>query len=137
VIDWDELNEGVVDEFRANGGQVGGRWAGAPLILVNHRGAKTGREYTTPLAYTRDGDAFVVYGSKGGMPAHPHWFLNLVAHPDVTVEVGGETIPVIARLAKGEERARLWAARVAESPSFADYQAATVREIPVVVFERR
>ena len=137
MIDWDELNDGVVEEFRATGGRVGGRWAGAPLVLVNHRGAKTGTEYTTPLVYTRDGDTFVVFGSKGGSPAHPHWFLNLVAHPEVTIEVGAETIPVTARVAKGEERARLWAARVAESPSFADYAKATTRELPVVVFERR
>ena len=137
MIDWDEFNHGVVDEFRANGGQVGGMWAGAPLVLVNHRGAKTGTEYTTALAYMRDGDSFIVVGSKGGSPAHPHWFLNLVAHPEVTIEVGAETIPVTARVAEGEERARLWAARVEASPSFADYAKATTRELPVVVFERR
>jgi len=137
VIDWNEFNHGVVDEFRANAGHVGGRWAGAPMILVNHRGARTGTEYTTPLVYTRDGDHFVVVGSKGGSPAHPHWFLNLVAHPEVTIEVGAETIPVTARVAAGEERARLWAARVAASPSFADYAKAAGRELPVVVFERR
>ncbi len=137
MVDFNEFNKGVVEEFRANGGQVGGNFAGAPMILVNHRGAKSGKEYTSPLVYTRDGDNFVIIASKGGSPADPHWFLNLVAHPDVTIEVGDETIPVRARVAEGDERTRLYDAQAAVMPNFADYAKATTREIPVVVLERR
>ena len=91
--EFNEFNRGVVDEFRQRGGEVGGRFAGAPMILVNHVGAKSGTTYTAPLVYTNDGDSFVVIASKGGSPEHPQWFHNLVANPDVTVEVGTETIP--------------------------------------------
>jgi deazaflavin-dependent oxidoreductase (nitroreductase family) len=135
-FDFEEFNRGVVEEFRANRGRVA-RFAGAPVLLVNHRGAKTGTAYSTPLVYTRDGDSYVVIASKGGHPEHPHWFRNLVAGPEVTIEVGAETIPVTARVTTGEERARLFAAQAEQMPNFADYAKATTREIPVVVFERR
>jgi deazaflavin-dependent oxidoreductase (nitroreductase family) len=107
--------------------------AGAPVLLLNHRGVKTGRAYTTPLVYTRDGDDYVVIASKGGHPAHPHWYLNLVAEPSATIEVGAETIAVVARVTTGDERARLYAAQAALMPNFAEYAQATTREIPVVV----
>lgn len=135
--EFNEFNRGVVDEFRQRGGEVGGRFAGAPMILVNHVGAKSGTEYTAPLVYTPDGDSFVVIASKGGSPEHPQWFHNLVANPDVTVEVGTETIPVRARVAEGDERARLFRAQADRMPNFDQYAARTQREIPVVVFERR
>jgi deazaflavin-dependent oxidoreductase (nitroreductase family) len=137
MVDFNEFNKGVVEEFRSNDGNVGGRFAGSPMILVNHVGAKSGTAYTSPLVYTRDGDNFVIIASKGGSPADPHWFLNLVANPDVTIEVGSETIPVRARVAEGEERARLYDAQAAQMPNFAEYAQATTREIPVVVLERR
>ena len=94
MTDFNEFNEGIINEFRANSGIVGGPFDGAPMILVNHRGARSGKEYTAPLVYTRDGDGYVVIASKGGAPEDPRWFRNLVANPDVTVEVGTETIPV-------------------------------------------
>ncbi len=135
MTDFNEFNRGVVAEFRDNAGVVGGPFAGAPMILVNHRGATTGTAYTSPLVYTRDGDNYVVIASKGGAPADPQWFRNLVAHPDVTVEVGTETIPVRARVAQGEERARLYRAQADAMPNFDEYANATTREIPVVVLE--
>ena len=106
------------------------------MILITHTGAKSGTTYTTPLVYTRDGDRYVIIASKGGAPAHPHWFRNLVANPDVTVEVGTERFPARARVAEGDERARLYRAQADLMPNFDDYAKATSREIPVVVLER-
>jgi F420H(2)-dependent quinone reductase len=107
-------------------------------ILVNHVGARSGTASTTPLVYTRDGDAYVIIASKGGAPEHPQWFHNLRANPDVTIEVGSDTIPVRARVAEGDERARLYRAQADQMPNFDDYAAkATTREIPVVVLEPR
>ena len=137
MTDFNEFNEGIINEFRANSGIVGGPFDGAPMILVNHRGARSGKEYTAPLVYTRDGDGYVVIASKGGAPEDPQWFRNLVANPDVTVEVGTETIPVRARVAEGDERARLFRAQADAMPNFDDYAKATTREIPVVVLEPR
>ena len=104
MSDFNEFNRGIVAEFRERGGVVGGPFEGAPMILVNHRGAKSGKDYTSPLVYTRDGDSYVIIASKGGAPEDPQWFRNLVAHPDVTVEVGTDTVPVRARVAEGDER---------------------------------
>jgi deazaflavin-dependent oxidoreductase (nitroreductase family) len=137
VTDWNDFNRQVIDEFRANDGSVGGTFAGAPMILVNNRGAKTGKAYTTPLVYTRDGDNYVIIASKGGAPEHPQWFHNLRANPDVTVEVGTHTVPVRARVAEGEERDRLFRAQADLMSNFDDYAKATTREIPVVVLEPR
>jgi len=131
-----EFNKGVIVEFRERGGVVGGQFEGAPMILVNHTGAKSGKRYTSPLVYTRDEDRYVVIASKGGAPEHPQWFHNLVANPDVTLEVGTETFPAKARVAEGGERARLYDAQADLMPNFAEYANATDREIPVVVFAR-
>jgi deazaflavin-dependent oxidoreductase (nitroreductase family) len=137
MTDFNEFNRGVISEFRENDGVVGGPFAGAPMILVNHRGARTGVEYTAPLVYTRDGDSYVVIASKGGAPEDPQWFRNLVANPDITVEVGADTIPVRARVAEGDERARLFRAQADAMPNFDEYAKATTREIPVVVLDPR
>jgi deazaflavin-dependent oxidoreductase (nitroreductase family) len=132
-----EFNRKIIDEFRANDGVVTGMFAGAPMILVNHVGAKSGKAYTSPLVYTRDGDNYVVIASKGGAPEDPQWFGNLVANPDITVEVGTDTIPGHARVAEGEERDRLFGAQAELMPNFADYATKTSRQIPVVVLEPR
>ena len=136
MTDWNEFNRPVIDEFRQTGGEVGGTFKGAPMILITHTGAKSGTTYTTPLVYTRDGDRYVVIASKGGAPAHPLWFGNLVANPDVTIEVGTERFPARARVTEGDERARLFRAQADLMPNFDDYAKATSREIPVVVLER-
>lgn len=135
MSDW---NAQIIEEFRANAGKVGGQFEGAPLLLLHHTGARSGTERVAPLAYQRVGDAYAVFGSKGGAPAHPHWYLNLVANPDTVVEVGAETVPVRARVAEGEERERIWAKQKELMPGFADYEAsAGTRVIPVVVLEPR
>lgn len=137
MTDMNEFNRQVIDEFRANEGRVGGPFAGAPMILVHHRGAKTGTAYTTPLVYTRDGENYVIIASKGGAPEHPQWFHNLRAHPDVTVEVGTHTVDVRTRVAEGDERDRLYGAQADLMPNFGEYAKATAREIPVLVLEPR
>jgi deazaflavin-dependent oxidoreductase (nitroreductase family) len=133
-----DFNKSIIDEFRANGGKVGGPFEGAPMILVHHTGAKSGTERVAPLVYQARGDDFVVFGSKAGAPTHPHWYLNLVANPDTVVEVGTETIKVRARVAEGAEREELWSKQKQQMPGFADYETkAGDREIPVVILERR
>jgi deazaflavin-dependent oxidoreductase (nitroreductase family) len=132
-----DYNRAIVDEFRANEGKVGPPFAGAPLLLLHTTGAKSGKARVNPLAYGTDGDRFIVIGSKGGADDNPDWYHNLLAHPVTDVEVGTETIPVTARVTEGEERERLWTERKREMPGFADYEAKTSREIPVIVLERR
>ena len=136
AIDWDAFNAGVVDDFRAHQGTITqGRFAGRKLMLLTTIGAKSGKPRVAPLAFTRDGDNYVVIASKGGLPTNPDWYHNLVANPRVTVEVGNECFAAIARVAQGEERDRLYAAQAALMPGFAEYQRQTTRQIPVVVLE--
>ena len=132
--DW---NRRVIDEFRANDGKVGGDFAGMKLLLLHHFGAKSGQERVNPLAYQRLGDSSVaVFASKGGAPTNPDWFHNLVAHPDVSVEIGSERQQATARVATPEERDRIWNAQKAAYPNFADYEkTAAGRKIPVVVLD--
>lgn len=139
MSDRDDFNTKVIAEFRANAGKVGPPFEGAPMILVHHRGAKTGTERIAPLVYLAHDDAYVVFGSMGGAPTHPQWYRNLVANPETTVEVGTETIPVRARVAEGAERDTIFAAQKAAIPVFADYEQKTagIREIPVVILEPR
>lgn len=134
--DMNEVNRSVVAEFRANGGKVGGMFAGVPLLLLTHTGAKSGQVRTSPLAYTTDGDRVVVIASKGGAPTSPDWYHNLIAHPAATVELPEEAYPARARVAEGDERDRLYGAMAARMPNFAEYQRNTSRRIPVVVLER-
>ena len=128
------FNQHVIDEFRANDGVVSGR--GSSLLLLTTTGAKSGRQHTTPLAYTRDGDRYIILASKGGAPTNPAWYHNLVAHPEVTVEVGGETFQSRASVAEGAERERLFNQMAAKMPGFADYQRNTTRQIPVILLTR-
>ena len=127
------FNETVIEEFRANGGKVTGPFVGAPMLLLTTTGAKTGQERTSPVVHTRDGDDYVIIASKAGAPTHPDWYHNLLANPRATIEVGEDTIEVVAAPAQGEERKRLWDQQVALMPNFADYESMTSREIPVVV----
>lgn len=128
-----DFNAKVVDEFRANGGRVGGMFEGMPILLVHHVGAKSGAGRVNPVAYYRDGDRYVIFASKGGAPANPAWYHNLMAHPDATIEVGDQTLAVRASEAAGEERDRLYAAQAERLPQFAEYEQRTSRTIPVVV----
>ncbi len=125
--------------YKASGGLVGHRIPGikAPMLLLDHVGAKSGVKRTAPLLYIPDGDTIAIIASKGGFPKHPAWFHNLRAHPDTEVQIGREHRPVHARVAEGEERQRFWDRAVELWPQYADYQARTERQIPVVVLDRR
>ena len=134
--DRNDWNQKVIEEFRANGGAVGGQFAGAPMILVHHKGAKTGTERVNPMVYQPVGDSFAIFASKAGAPTNPDWFHNLVAHPKTQVEIGTDTFDVVARVAEGEERSKIWEQQKADMPGFADYEKATTREIPVIILDR-
>jgi deazaflavin-dependent oxidoreductase (nitroreductase family) len=133
---YSDFNKNLIADLRANQGQpTSGPFRGGSVLILTTTGAKSGETRENPLAYTRTGDDYVVIASKGGAPTHPAWFHNLLANPEVKVEVLGETIPVRARVAEGEEHQRLYDAQAAVMPGFADYQRKTTRKIPVVVLE--
>ena len=137
-MDMLEINKGVIADFRANGGKVGGQLEGLPVMLLTMTGAKSGRELCSPLVYSMDGDDVVVIASKGGAPEHPNWYHNLVANPDVTVEIGTEKFEATAVLTEGEERAQLYAEQAAQMPQFAEYEKnAAPRVIPVFRIVRK
>ncbi len=130
VNDW---NKKVIEEFRANGGKVGGNFEGKSLLLLHSKGAKSGQERVNPVACVRDGERLVVIASKGGAPTHPDWYYNLVANPLVTVEFGADTFQAQANVAEEPERTRLYDKMVEVMPGFADYRAKATRVIPVLV----
>ena len=130
-----DFNTPIIDEFRANGGKLGGNFEGAPMLLLHSTGATSGRERVNPIMYQAVGDAYAVFASKAGAPTNPDWYHNLVAHPDASIEVGTETKPVRARVASGEERDTIWTIQKERYPGFADYERSTDRVIPVVILE--
>jgi len=132
-----DFNQNVIEEFRANEGKVGGMFADSPMMLLTTIGAKSGQARTIPLVYTLDGDRVVIIASKGGAPTNPAWYHNLVANPDVTVEVGAERYEAQAIIPDRAERDRLFDAQAAIMPGFRDYQEKTERIIPVIVLERK
>ncbi|MEA2220115.1 MAG: hypothetical protein QOJ35_2741 [Solirubrobacteraceae bacterium] len=123
--------------YRETGGARGYRWRDALILLLTTTGRTSGEPRTTPLIHAVDGDRWVIVASKGGAPDHPGWYQNLQADPHATIQVQADEIPVTARTATGEERARLWGAMNEAWPAYDDYQRKTEREIPVVVLERR
>ena len=129
--DW---NRKTIEEFRANAGEVGGNFAGAPLLLLHTVGARSGQERVNPMMYQDLGDGRVaVFATKAGAPTHPDWYHNLVANPYVTAEIGTETRRFHARTAASGERGPIWAKQKQDYPGFADYETRTDREIPVVI----
>jgi deazaflavin-dependent oxidoreductase (nitroreductase family) len=128
-----DFNAQIIEEFRANEGRVGGMFEGSTLLLLHHVGAKTGTDRINPLVYDRDGDRYVIFASKAGAPTNPDWYHNLKAHPTVAIEVGTDTIDVVAAEAAGEERDRLFRRQAERSPNLAEYQAKTDRVIPVMI----
>lgn len=132
----DDFNQTIIDEFRANGGKLGGPFEGASMLLLHHKGAKTGTERVNPVAYREVGKDLAVFASKAGAPTNPDWYHNLLAHPAATVELGTEIVPVTARVAEGDERAKIWDAQKKDQPGFAEYEKSTTRQIPVVILER-
>jgi deazaflavin-dependent oxidoreductase (nitroreductase family) len=133
-----DYNAKIIEEFRANNGRVGGEWAGSPLILIHHIGARSGTERVQPLGCFILGDGcFAIVASNGGSPAHPDWYYNVKANPRITAEVGGETFTVIAEELDAAARAELWPTLVAEAPSLGEYQTKTARQIPVFMLTRQ
>jgi deazaflavin-dependent oxidoreductase (nitroreductase family) len=125
-------NDQTIAEFRANHGKVGGSFKGAPLLLIHHTGARTGKLRVNPAMYLKDGDRYLDFASKGGAPTNPDWYHNLKAHPDIEIEVGDDVIKVRAVELKGEEQDRLYAKQALLYPRFGDYQRKTRRVIPVI-----
>ena len=136
MAEMNDFNRNLVAEFRADDGKVAGAFEGSPLLLLTTTGAKTGRKHTTPLVHLKDGDQIAVFGSMGGAPTNPAWYHNLLANPDVTVELPGETFEARAVPVVGDERDRIWTAQKEAMPPFKDYEAKTDRQIPVIVLER-
>ena len=132
IKDW---NTQIIEEFHANAGKVGGQFEGAPLLLLHSTGAKSGKQRVNPMMYQADGDNFVVFASKAGADTNADWYHNLMAFPKASIEVGDSTVNVVAHVAEGDIRQRLWSRQKELYPGFADYEAKTTRQIPVVVLE--
>ena len=135
--DQNDYNRQLIEDFRANRSKPDSSFASRPLLLLTTTGAKSGRPRTTPMMYIPDGNRLLVIASNAGAERHPDWYYNLVAYPEVTVEVKAETYNATASVIEGEERQRLWAKVLAAAPFFAEHQAKITREIPVIALERR
>ena len=131
--DWNKAN---IEEFRATGGKVSGRFEGKTVLLIHTTGAKTGQERVNPLVYTTDGDKLVVVASKGGAPTNPDWYYNLLANPLVTLEVGTEQFQARAEIVPEPDRTRLYKQMISVMDSFAEYERKTSRVIPVIALTR-
>jgi deazaflavin-dependent oxidoreductase (nitroreductase family) len=131
------FGEEHVRVYRETGGERGYHWRGTEILLLTTTGRKSGKERTMPLIHRSDGGRWVVVASKGGWPANPSWYENLLANPDATIQVKDEVVAVRPSTAEGEERARLWSLMTEVWPDYDSYQARTEREIPVVVLSRR
>ncbi len=116
------FHQKIIEEFRANNGKVSGQFAGAPLLLLNTIGAKSKQPRTNPVAYTKDGDNYLIIASKAGAPSNPDWYYNVVTHPEVTLEIGTERFQAHATIPEGEERDRRFNQMAAQMPGFAEYQ---------------
>ena len=130
-----DCNTKIIEEFRANGGKVGGPFAGAPILLLHTTGAKTGREFVNPMMYRQVDGGYAVFASKGGAPTNPDWYRNLVANPNVQAEIGNQRLDMKARVADDAEREPIWTAHKQAYPGFAEYEQMTTRQIPVIILE--
>jgi deazaflavin-dependent oxidoreductase (nitroreductase family) len=137
MSEMDDFNRGIIEEFRANHGKVGGQFDGAPMVLLTTTGAKSGQKRVNPLAALPEDGTLYVFASKGGAPTDPDWYRNLVAHPDVEVEYGDERFDAVAHVVTGAERDRIFARQKELMPGFADYEKGTSRVIPVVELRRK
>ena len=131
--DFEEINRRVTAEFHANGGRIGGALEGTDILILTTTGAKSGQTRWNPLAYTRDGNRYIIVASKGGAEGNPDWYYNLLRYPSVSIEVGTENVLVDASVASGAERDRLFAQHAERMPRFRDYERSTTRKIPVVI----
>jgi deazaflavin-dependent oxidoreductase (nitroreductase family) len=132
-----DFNRALINDLREHGGKAtSGPFKGRDLMIVTTKGAKSGEKRENPVVYTRDGDNYVIIASKGGAPTNPSWYHNLVAHPEVTVEVGDDKFKARARTADDQNYERLYANHAKYMPQFNDYRQKTSRKIPVVILER-
>jgi deazaflavin-dependent oxidoreductase (nitroreductase family) len=137
MSDMDDFNSKIIEEFRSNGGKVAGQFEGAPMLLLHTVGAKSGAARVNPMMFMEDGERKYVFASKAGAPTNPDWYYNLLAHPDVSIEVGTDTVDVVATPLERSERDRIFAEQVSRYPGFGDYEKATDRIIPVVALDPR
>ena len=137
MADQNAFNHQLSEEFRMNRSKGGNQFDSRPLLLLTTIGAKSGQRRTNPMLYIPDNDRLLVIASNVGAPAHPAWYHNLVAHPEVTVEVRNETFDATAVVTQGAERERLWTRIVERYPFFTEHQAKTTRQIPVIALSRR
>ncbi len=136
MADHEDFNAKIINDFRANGGKVGGMFEGAPMLLLHHAGAKSGAERVNPLMYQQVGDCYAIFASAAGAPRNPDWYYNLTAHPDTTIELGASTIKVRARVANADEREPIWDKQKEVAPGFAEYETnAAPRQIPVILLD--
>jgi deazaflavin-dependent oxidoreductase (nitroreductase family) len=137
VAEANDFNGKIIEEFRAQGGKVGGGFEGAPMLLLTTTGAKTGAPRVHPMMYLEEGGRRYVFASKAGAPTNPDWYYNLVAHPEVSVEIGTDTLAMRATPVEGSERDRIYAEQARQYPGFAEYEAKTDRVIPVIALDPR
>ncbi len=138
MSDASDLNRWVMDEFRRNGGKVGGASEGVPMLILTTIGAKSGKERETPVVYRPEGDRYIVFATMAGAPKHPSWYYNVMANPQVTIEVGTERFAATASELVGAERDRIWEAQKADYVQFAEYEeTAAGRVIPVIAITRK
>jgi deazaflavin-dependent oxidoreductase (nitroreductase family) len=135
-MDMKEFNTGIIKDFRANGGKVGGQFAGAPLLILTTKGAKSGVSRENPLAYLEDKGRYVIIASYAGAPTNPPWYYNLVANPTVTVEVGKEKFTARAEIVSEPDRTKLYQKMASIMPAFSEYQKKTTRKIPVIALKK-
>ena len=136
MSDMQEMNKRIMEEFRANGGFVGGIFEGAPMLILHSIGAKSGKPRVNPLMYQALGNDFAIFASNAGAPNNPLWYNNLEKNPEASVEVATDTVKVSARIAHGEEREEIWTRQKADFPMFTSYEQQTDRQIPVILLER-
>jgi deazaflavin-dependent oxidoreductase (nitroreductase family) len=135
-MDIKAMNRQIIDEFRANGGKVGGPFKGAPMLLLTTKGAKSGETRVNPLVYLEDGSRYVIIASFAGAPTNPPWYHNLIANPTVTIEVGAQTLKVRGEVVAEPDRTRLYQKMESMMPAFTEYRQKTKRAIPVIALRR-
>jgi deazaflavin-dependent oxidoreductase (nitroreductase family) len=138
MTDTTNFNQTVIDEFRANGGKVGGGFDGMPMVIIHTKGAKSGQPRENPLAaLVEDDGTLYIFASKGGAPTNPDWYYNIVANPEIEVEFGSDRFTAEATVLTGEKRTEIYDRQKTLIPGFADYEAGTARVIPVVALNRK
>jgi deazaflavin-dependent oxidoreductase (nitroreductase family) len=137
MTDQNDYNRRLIEEFRTDRSKTDTPLAGRPLLLLTTKGAKSGQQRTIPIMYIPDGNRLIVIASNAGAPTHPDWYHNLVAHREVTVEVGSETFDATAIVLEGTPRQEMWTRIVELYPFFTEHQAKITRQIPLIALERR